>query len=134
MNINWNEVLSSEFWFSIDRTRLHLTDWVIAYGAIGLVVLGIIFLIYKYGTKNVFLKEVARRFATIFITIGVLEAIWFGFRYQLAQALGTRFAAVLIAVVGLVWLYGPIKYLCTRYTTDMAEAQRKMMREKYLQK
>jgi hypothetical protein len=134
MAINWKEVISKDFWFDIDRTAIHLSDRAILYGGGAAVMLGIMLFVYKVFTKNLFLKKVTSQLSTIFITIGLLEVIWFALRWQYVSALGTRFVAALIGIAGLVWLYWPIKYLFTRYKTDMAEAQRKMVRDKYLQR
>lgn len=132
MNINWNEVFSTDFWFSLDRAGLHKSDYAIFYFGLALVAFGIALTIYKKTANNKFLKKVAGRVATIFMTIGVMEALWFGLRYENTSALGTKFTAVLILLAGLVWLYFPVRYLMTRYKTDMAEAERQVMRDKYL--
>ncbi len=82
--------------------------------------------------KNEFLKKVASRIATIFTTIGILEIVWYGLRYENTVFLGTKFVAATILLIGLVWLYFPLRYLVTRYKTDMADAERKVQREKYI--
>lgn len=132
MTINWNEVWSYEFWFQIDHSRLHSSDYWILYAGIALTALAILLFLYRLMVKNKFIKQVAGRIAKIFITIGLLEILWFGIRFENGLALGTKFTAVLIAVVGLVWMYWPIKYLFTRYKTDMEIASREVTREKYL--
>lgn len=131
-NINWSELATKEFWFYIDRATIHFSEMAFVYLAGILIVLGIIFILFARFTKNKFLALAAIRFAKIFFTIGILEGIWFGLRYQYAQVLGTKFVAALIVLWGLVWLYWPIKYLLTNYKIDMAEAQRAASRDKYL--
>lgn len=131
-DINWNEVFSNKFWFGIDRSAIHLSDRLFLYAGGALVVLGLITLIYVRFASNKFLAKVALRVAKIFATIGLLEVFWYFLRIQYVQALGTRFTAALILAGGLVWLYWPIKYLISHYKTDMAEAERASMREKYL--
>jgi hypothetical protein len=134
MTINWKTFITKDYWLGIDRTGLHLTDTVILYAGGALVVIGLLCLVYKFSAKNEFLKKVTGQFATILITVGLLEGIWFLLRWQYVSALGTRVVAALIAVMGLIWLYWPVKYLLTRYKQDMAEAQRKITRDKYLQR
>lgn len=133
-NINWHDFITPQFWFSIDRARIHPSEKAFLYLAIVLIVLGILFLVYAKLSKNQFLMRVSIRFAKIFFTIGIAEAIWFGLRYQYAQVIGTKFVAMLIVLWGLVWLYWPIKYLLKNYKADMAEAQRAASRDKYLRK
>ncbi len=132
MNINWKEVFSQKFWFDIDLATLHRSDYLILYIGAALALVGIGLSIYRIMVKNQFLKKVAGRIAQIFITIGLLEVLWFGLRYENTRGLGTKFTAALIFLVGLIWLYWPVKYIITRYKTDMAEAERKVMRDKYL--
>lgn len=131
-DIKWNEFATSQFWFAIDRSMIHLSDRIFLLIAIVLLVLGIFFFLFAWFSKNQFLSRVAGRVSKIFITIALLEGLWYALRYQLVQVFGTKAAAVLILVVGLVWLYWPIKYLIKNYKVDMAEAQRAASREKYL--
>lgn len=131
-DIKWSEFATTEFWFAIDRAMLHQSDRIFLLIAIVLFVLGLIMFTYTRFSKNQFLARVASRVSKIFITIAILEGIWFVLRYQLVQVFGTKAAAVLILLAGLVWLYWPIKYLITHYKVDMGEAQRAASREKYL--
>ena len=132
MEINWNEFISKSFWFGIDRANLHRGDYFILYAGTALIGLAILLALYKMMAKNEFKKKVVGRIATIFFTIGFLEVIWFGLRYENITALGTKFASALILLAGLWWLYFPLKYFITRYSTDMEEAERKVQREKYI--
>lgn len=131
-NINWGEVFSRDFWFGIDRAVIHTSDKAFLYIGAALVVLAIITLIYARFSKNKFLGRVAVRLSKIFITIGLLEGLWYLLRTQYVAALGTRFVAALLLVWALVWIYFPIKYLVKNYKVDMEKAQREMSRDKYL--
>lgn len=133
-DIQWSDFVTTQFWFAIDRSMLHLSDRLFLLAGIILLVLGLIVLTYGRFVNNQFLSRVAYRVAKIFITIAVLEGIWYFLRTQYVQVFGTKFAAALVLLVGLVWLYWPIKYLITHYKVDMAEAQRAASREKYLKR
>ena len=133
-DIQWSQFGTTEFWFAIDRSGIHNIDKLLFLAGAVLVVLGIITLAYRRFAANQFLANVAGRLSRIFWTIGILEIIWFGLRYQLVQMMGTHFVAFLLLLVGLVWLYWPIKYLTRNYKADMEEAQRAANREKYLTK
>ncbi len=130
--IKWADYATSKFWFAIDRAALHNTDKLILILGAVLFVIGIAVFVYAKVVKNQFLSLVARRVAKIFVTIGLLEVLWFGLRYELVQVFGTHFTAALILIFGLVWLYFPIKYLISHYEADMERAQREASREKYL--
>ena len=133
-DIKWSEFATTQFWFAIDRAMLHQSDRIFLLIAVVLFVIGLITLAFAIITKNQFLSHVAKRVSKIFITIAVLEAPRPPLRYQLVQVFGTKAAAVLILLAGLVWLYWPLKYLVKNYKVDMAEAQRAASREKYLNK
>ena len=132
--INWGEVFSRDFWFGIDRAVIHTSDKAFLYVGAILVALGIIAVLFARFSKNQFLGRVAVRLSKIFITIGLLEGVWYLLRTQFVQALGSRFVAALLIVWGLVWLYWPIKYLIKNYKVDMEKAQREASREKYLKR
>lgn len=132
--INWSEVFSKDFWFGIDRFAIHLSDRMFLWTGIVLVVLSIIFLLYARFASNQFLAKFALRVSKILLIIGLSEGVWYLLRTQFVQALGTRFTATVILLLGLVWLYFPIRYLVTHYKVDMEKAQREANREKYLKK
>ncbi|MDQ3018439.1 MAG: hypothetical protein M3Q64_01040 [bacterium] len=132
--MNWNEYITKDFWFGIDRVALHKSDYAVLYLGIALIALSIVMFIYRRYAKNEFLQVVAGKIGAVFMTIGIFEVIWYAARSQYAAVLGTKFVAALILLAGLIWLYGPIKYLFTRYEEDMAAAQRKIQREKYLKR
>ncbi|HEX3095726.1 MAG TPA: hypothetical protein VHQ20_01240 [Patescibacteria group bacterium] len=131
-NINWHDVLTTKFWFFIDPSRIHPSEQAFLYLGIVLVVIGIIFLIFTRFAKNQFLARVSFRFARTFLTTGIVLAIWYLLRFEQAQVLGSKFVAGLITLFGIIFLYGPIKYLIANYKVDMAEAERQASREKYL--
>lgn len=131
-NINWHEVFSTQFWFQIDPSKIHPSETIFLYIGIVLIVLGVIALLFTRFSANRFLNGVAYRIARILITTGLVEAFWYLLRFENAQALGTKFTAALCLVLGLAFLYWPIKYLFTHYKLDMETAQREASRDKYL--
>lgn len=133
-DIQWGDFMTTQFWFAIDRSMIHLSDRLFLAAGAALLVLGLVALAYGRFVNNQFLSRVAYRVAKIFITIAVFEGLWYCLRTQYVQVFGTKFAAALVLLVGLVWLYWPIKYLITNYKVDMAEAQRAASREKYLKR
>ncbi len=131
-NLNWRELITADFWFGVDRIRIHTSETAILYIGAALVVLGIITIIASRITKNLFLRQVLGRFAKIFFTIGILEGIWYLLRTQYTAVLGSKAVAVLLLLWGIIWLYWPIKYLLKNYKEDMAKASREASRQEYL--
>lgn len=134
-SIDWSLVWSSQFWFGIDRFKvISMADKIILWFGVGLLAVGIIVLVYRLLSKNVLLKPILGRISSVFITVGLLEMFWFLLRSQLVSTLGTRTTAVLIGLVGLGFLYNPIKYFLKQYAHDAVSYQREELKNKYLQK
>ncbi len=131
-NINWHDFITTKFWFEVDRARIHPSEQAFLYIGIGLVVLGVLALVFARFTHNKFLARVAMWLAKIFLTIGILEGIWYLMRTQYAQLLGSKFVAALLLLWGIIWIYWPIRYLLKNYQEDMVKAEREASREKYL--
>ncbi len=134
MAIKWKQFATTDFWFGIDRVSIHMADRIVLFIGIALVSLGIAFFVLRFINRNPYMRKVSSQFATIFFVIGFAELIWFGLRTQYVATLGTHFIAALIGLIGLIWAYFPTKYLLGGYQTDIREAQRQQMKEKYLQR
>lgn len=133
--IDWSLVWSSQFWFGIDRFKgVSMADKIILWFGVGLLAVGIIVLVYRLLSKNVLLKPILGRISSVFISVGLLEMFWFLLRSQLVNTLGSRFTAVLIGLIGLGFLYGPLKYFLRQYSQDATAYQREELKNKYLQK
>lgn len=132
-NINWKELISSEYWFGIDRASMHLTDKIILYFGAGLVVIAIALLVIKLLSKNELVRPIYNRVVSVFLTVGLLEMLWFLLRSQYVYALGTRLAALVIGIIGLIYLYKPAKYLLFQYKKDSQVLSKQQLKEKYLQ-
>lgn len=132
-NINWKELISGEYWFGVDRATMHLTDKIILYFGVGLVVLAIVLLVFKLLSKNDLIRPVYNRLISVFFTVGLLEMLWFLLRSQYVYALGSRLAALVVGVIGLIYLYKPAKYLLLQYKKDSQVLSKQQLKEKYLQ-
>ena len=133
-SINWSLLLTSKFWFEIDRmTSISLADKIILWTGVALLALGIILLVYRLLTKNILLKPVIGRVSSVFISVGLLEMLWFLLRTQYVNTLGARITALLIGLIGLGFLFGPLKYFLKQYRQDKVNYQKQQVKEKYLQ-
>ena len=132
MFINWKEFFSSQYWLGIDRGLVHPTDKIIfAFGA-GIFIIGVLILLVKLVSKNQLLKPILTRIASVFIWVGLLEILWYFLRIQYVNALGSRLAALIVGLVGLFFLYKPVKYFFTQYKQDRESHQKQQVKDKYL--
>ncbi len=132
MQINWAELFSFNLWFRVDRIDLKKIDWLFLLIGGLMVIVAIGLMLYRANEKNPYLKKSATDFIHLLFTIGFLEIIWFGLRYQLADSLGTRIVALVILLIAVVWSMWPLRYLIFKYPSDMAVYAKQQQKEKYL--
>ncbi len=131
--IDWSLVFSTQFWLGIDRFKgVSMADKMILWFGVALLVIGILVLVYRLVSKNNLLKPALGRVSSVFITVGLLEMLWFLLRSQLVSALGSRAAAVIVALVGLAFLIKPIKYFFKQYGADHVAYVKQQQKDKYL--
>jgi|GEM_PF-2801909 len=107
-------------------------DRFVLYFAAALVVLAIVFLIVRFSAKNPLQKELLRRWFSLTFYIGLLLAIWYGLRYELVGFLSLHFVAILIVVLGLVWLIYLIRYQCGKYRQARKDYDKEQLKRKYM--
>lgn len=134
MNINWKTFITSDYWLDIDRAGMHLTDKIILWFGVALVAIAIIILVVRLVSKNSLKKSVYDKIIAVFLTVGLLEMLWFVLRSQYVNALGTRLAALIVGLIGLFYLRKPIKYLLFEYRKDAQQLSKQQLKDKYLQR
>lgn len=132
MNINWSEFAKTSYWFGIERGVIHLTDKIILGFGAALVILGVLVLLVRILAKNQLIKPSLGRISSVFISVGLLEMLWYLLRTQYVNVLSSRTAALLIGVVGLMYLYKPIKYFLSQYKNDLVSFHQQQLKDKYL--
>jgi hypothetical protein len=132
MTINWNEFFSTEYWFALDRAMIHPTDKIIFGFGAAIFILGVLVLLARMVSKNNLLKPMLGRIAAVFIWVGLLEILWYFLRIQYVHALGSRMAALIVGLVGLAFLYKPVKYFFKQYRQDQANFNKQQIKDKYL--
>ena len=131
MNIDWHKVFTVKFFFQLDREAPHRVDWAVLYfgGALVLIWLIIWVVTRKASPVN---KELWRKIGRLTLTIGLLEAFWFGLRYEGAQWFGTRATAAAFVVIGLIWLGFIIKYYFSMHRVKKRAWEKEQIKLKYL--
>jgi len=130
--INLKQIFTKEYLLYADGAKLHPTDHGLLVLGVALVVLGIIFRFVSWRSLNPFKKRVWTRLGSLALTIGLLEMLWFGLRYQNAGYLASHLVAFLILLAGLLWLIPIIKYVAKQYRADNEKWQKEQVKQKYL--
>jgi hypothetical protein len=130
--IDWKQIVSPDFFFKIDRVRLHRSDWAVLIVGALLLIAGIMASVYKRSRQVPYAKILIARLVRLYITIGILFVLWFAFRYEVVRWFGTRFAAVLILVYGLVWLGFIAADYFKNYRPNKELWEKEQLKNKYL--
>ncbi len=130
--IDWNKLFSYEFFFKIDRVRLHRSDWAILVVGAMLILAGVFASVYKRYRQVPYAKILLARLVRLFITTGILFGLWFGFRYESVRWFGTRFAAVIILAYGLTWLGFILVDYIRNYRPHKQLWEKEQLKNKYL--
>lgn len=126
------KLISAKYLFAIDSTMLHRSDRGFMVLGIALIVAGIVMRLTGYYAPNQFSRKLWQRLSALALTIGALELIWFGFRYENITVFGTHAAALIILASGFIWLGYILKYRLTKYSSEVKTWQRNEVKQKYL--
>lgn len=129
---DFKKLLTSEYLFSIDRIQLHRSDKLFLTIGAALVVLGILSQVAAAYSASPVDRKLRQKLATLFLTIGLSEVVWFGFRYQFVRFFGSHFVALALLLAGAVWFAFVLKYLTFSYRRERAEYERQQLKAKYL--
>lgn len=76
--------------------------------------------------------KVRASFFSIFLSLGIGELIWSGFRYENISFFGIRFLALLILFLGFVWLMTVFLKIFKTYSLEKDVWEKEQIKQKYL--
>lgn len=127
-----HKLFSPDYLFGYAYNGITRSDKIYFAMALILLALGIFTFVYKLASKNRHKREYLQRWVNMFLTIGVLGAIWFGLRYELIQGLSSRIIVLLIYLWGIAWAIFIIRHYFKKYRPTMAEYVKDQQRKKYM--
>jgi hypothetical protein len=130
--IDWKKIFSEEFFFHIDRIRLHRSDWLVVIIGSLFIIGGVITTVIRRSKQNPFTRQFLLQLTKVFLTIGLLELVWFGLRYEAVRWFGTHFTAVLIFAGGMVWIGVILKKYFQTHKSQTESWQKQQLKMKYL--
>ena len=128
----FKKLLSYQYLFEVNPVLLTRSDKFFAAIGVVCVILAIVFKISAIYSPSPIDKNMRERFFNLFLTIGILEVIWFGARYQNIRFFGSHFIALLILVIGLVWLVNLILKIVKNYSIEKSAWEKDQVKNKYL--
>lgn len=131
---NIKEIFTTQFLFQVDRVTLHRSDKMFLWIGAILVALAILFKIAQIFSGNPVDKKFIDKIFKLVLTIGFLEVVWFGARYQNVMFFSTHAAAMLFLLVGVVWfVFIGINFL-KNYSKEKNILRKELIKQKYLNK
>jgi hypothetical protein len=130
--IDIHKLLSADYLINIDLAALHRSDKAFLVVGGALTIAGIIFRLTSMSSHHPYARRIWRRLSLWALTIGLLEVLWFALRYERAVYLGSHLVALLILLVGLVWLVPLLKYWLGQYRHDVSQWQKDQVKQKYI--
>ena len=130
--VSLKKLLSADYLFNVDRVILTRSDFIFYYFGIALVLLAIVMKIASTKAPNPVDKHYRQKAFTLFVTIGILEILWFGARYQAIRFFGSHFVALVILCVGIVWAVFLITDIVQHYKPAKEKWEKEQVRQKYL--
>jgi len=137
MTINFHDIHPAQYFsynylMQVDRVTLHLSDWIFLDIGLALVGLGIIAKLAAIYIKHPVTKRLVNRKFKVLTIVGLIEVMWFGFRYENAQVIGTHILAIAILVIGLLCFIPILKYYFRSYRAERDAWNKEQLKLKYL--
>ncbi len=130
--IDFRNIFSVDYLIRIDPSMLHRTDYALLLIGGILSGAGIIFALAGRFAPHQYGRQLWYRLSRWAFTIGLLEVLWFGLRYERAVYLGSHLAAFIILLIGVIWLVPILKYCFGQYRRDVDQWQKDQVKQKYL--
>jgi hypothetical protein len=99
-----------------------------------LILLSIVLKISSVLAPNPVDGKYRQKFYHLFLSIGLVEILWYLCRYENAMFFGTHFVALLIVLIGLVWLVAILTGMFKNYKKEKDVWEKEQVKLKYLPK
>ena len=130
--MNLKSFFTVKYLFEINRISLDSVDKFFLMLAGLLLVLAAIFKLSSVYSPNPADKKYRSQLYNVFLTIGLLEGVWFLARYQFIRFFGSRFVALLILLIGIVWFGAVLMKMIKNYKVEKVNWEKEELKRKYL--
>ena len=132
--MDYKNLFTTKFLFQIDRVMLSRADNIFLTVGLCLTVLAIVFKLAALYAPNPVDAKFRGKFYSLFLTIGLSEIVWFGFRYQNVNFFGSHFVAMLMLVIGVLWFGWIAIKMFRHYGREKTDWDKEQVKLKYLPK
>ena len=132
--MNLKQYISPQYLFTFNSANISPQEKLFfIFGAV-LVLLAIVIKISAVLAPSPVDAKFRNKFYKLFLTVGLGEVLWYGFRYENVKFFATPFVALFIVAIGLVWFVALLIGLLRRYKTDKQIWEKEQVKLRYLPK
>ncbi len=132
--MNLKPLLTPQYWFSVNSAFIDPKEKLFFLIGIVLVLLGIVLKISAVLAVSPVDRKYRNKFYKLFLTIGLMQAVWFLCRYENIAFFNTQFVAWLIALAGIIWLIVILVKTFKNYGKEKSDWEKEQVKLKYLPK
>lgn len=132
--MNLKTFFTSNYLFNANAIGLTKGDQAMLFFGLTSILLAVVFKIASVSAPTPPDKAFRSKLFNIFLTLGISETVWAGFRYQNIRFFGSRFVAWLIVSICLVWLIVALVKIIKNYSSEKQIWEKEQVKAKYLPK
>ena len=132
--MNFKQYLTPQYLFQINTAYVSPREKLYFLAGVILILLSIGLKISASLAPNPVDGKYRTKFYHLFLSIGLGEIFWYLCRYENVMFFGTRFVALLIVLIGLVWFVAILVGMLKNYKKEKVIWGKEQVRLKYLPK
>ncbi len=132
--MNIKQLFTYQNLFQINTAFISPREKLFFLSGVILILLSIVLKISSILAPNPVDGKYRQKFYHLFLSIGLVEILWYLCRYENAMFFGTHFVALLIVLIGLVWLVAILTGMLKNYKKEKDVWEKEQVRLKYLPK
>ncbi len=128
-------LISLSWWFDRGPNQDPTTLKIYFIAFLAMIIVGaVVRMLSKRRLKDRFALEIARRTATLMVTMGVLGIGYWFFAFERIPFLSSRFWLIVWLITGLIWLHSILKFAYKKVPKERERLNQRKDQRKYFEK
>jgi Ca2+/Na+ antiporter len=128
----FHKFFTYQYWFAPVLPNISISDQLLYYFGIVLVLAGIILFFAMRGQKDLLRQKLLKRWTYWAFFSGLGFVAWYALRYELIDYFSTHIVWLLVFLASLLWLIFVFKYQFAEHARLRQEFDREQIKKKYL--
>ncbi len=128
------QYLTPQYLFQINSAYVSPREKLFFLAGVILILLSVVLKISSVLAPNPVDGKYRKKFYYLFLSTGLAEILWYLCRYENAMFFGTRFVAILIVLIGLIWFIAILVGVFKNYKKEKAVWGKEQVKLRYLPK